>query len=109
MPTKHPLPRAKEITHVISLSGNQCTFDSCVKPIFVRGETKLVGEIAHIKARKEGGPRFDPNQTPEENRSVNNLMAVCEEHGDAIDLEENLSIYTVERLQQMKHDHEAKI
>lgn len=109
MPVKHPPPRAKVITQVISLGGNQCAFDACDRPIFVQGEPDLVGEIAHIKARKEGGPRFDPNQTAEENRSVDNLMAVCKEHGDAIDDDDNLSIYTVQRLEEMKRQHEAKI
>jgi len=109
MPTKHPPPKAKEITQVISMGGNQCAFDGCDRPIFVQGETDLVGEIAHIKARKEGGPRFDPTQTAEENRAVENLMAVCKEHGDVIDADENLSIYTVARLREMKREHEAKI
>ena len=109
MPVKHPPPRAKEITQVISLGGNQCAFDACERPIFVRGEPNLVGEIAHVKARREGGPRFDPNQTAEQNRSVENLMAVCKEHGDVIDDEDHLAIYTVERLQEMKRQHEAKV
>lgn len=94
---------------MISLGGNQCAFDGCDRPIFVHGEINLVGEIAHIKARKEGGPRFDPNQTAEENRSVDNLMAVCKVHRNVIDDENNLKIYTVERLHEMKREHEAKI
>ena len=82
MPIKHPKPQAKEITHIISVGGNTCAFDGCDRPIFRPGETNLVGEIAHIKARKEYGPRFDLDQTPEENRSVDNLIAMCQEHGD---------------------------
>lgn len=109
MPVKHPRPRTKVIGQVIALGGTQCAFDGCDKPMFVPGETNLIGEIAHIKARKEGGPRFDPDQTAEENRSVNNLIAVCKEHGDVIDDENNLAIYTVDRLQEMKREHEAKV
>lgn len=108
MPIKHPLPKGPVITRVITMGGNQCAFDGCDRPIFVMNEDNLVGEIAHIKSRKEGGPRFDSNQTPEENRSFDNLMPMCNEHGDVIDADENLSIYTVERLQEMKREHEAK-
>ena len=109
MSVKHLRPRGREITYAISLGGNQCAFDGCDRPIFVQGETRLVGEIAHIRARKEGGPRFDPNQTAEDNRSVDNLIAVCKEHGDVIDADENLEIYMVERLHEMKREHEAKM
>lgn len=69
----------------------------------------MLGQIAHIRARTKGGPRYDPMQTVDENRSPDNLLAVCHEHGNLIDEDENLEIYTIERLQEMKAAHEAKI
>ena len=109
MANRHSPPRAKEIGRVISLGGNQCAFDACDRPIFRPDKSELLGEIAHIKARSPSGPRFDPRQSSEENRSVENLMAMCKEHADLIDLEENLAIYTVERLTAMKEEHEARV
>lgn len=109
MALKHPKPQAKDITRVISLGGNQCAFDGCTRPIFSLDQDELVGTIAHIKARSYKGPRFDINQTPDENRSADNLMPMCKEHGKVIDAPENIATYTVGRLQQMKRDHELKM
>ena len=40
------------------------------------GDDKIssVGEAAHICAAAPGGPRFDPNMTPKERKSINNCI-----------------------------------
>ncbi len=73
MAIEHPNPTPKVNRQIIGLSGNQCAFDTCDRVIVNREHGVIVGKIAHIKARSENGPRFDPNQSPEENRSPDNL------------------------------------
>lgn len=92
---------------VLAHSGNQCAFPGCSKPIFIENEMK--GHIAHIKARKPKGPRYDPNQTPGERNGFENLIAVCKEHGTHIDDNNQVDTYTVAFLQRIKKEHEEKI
>ncbi|NWK46425.1 hypothetical protein [Ralstonia pickettii] len=47
-----------------------------------------VGKAAHIKAAAPGGPRYDPNQTPEERSSIRNGIWVCANCSDEIDRDE---------------------
>lgn len=47
-----------------------------------------VGVAAHITAAARGGPRYDPTQTPEERRSVDNALWVCQKHAKEIDDDE---------------------
>jgi hypothetical protein len=42
--------------------------------------------VAHIHARRENGPRWNPAMTEEENRSYGNLIVLCLEHASEIDL-----------------------
>ncbi len=65
-----------------------------------------MGEAAHIKAESPGGPRYDLSQTQEERRAYENLILLCGVHHKFVDDDEEA--YTVERLQKMKRDHEAK-
>ncbi len=66
---------------------------------------KVTGRISHIKARSSGGPRYDPLQTEEERHHFDNLLLLCPIHHDVID-DDPLS-YSVERLTQMKLEHES--
>lgn len=107
MPVEHPQPTESAKRQVLAACGNQCAFPGCNEIIVDREHGVLVGEIAHIKARKEGGPRFDPAQTEEENRSASNLIALCRRHHKVVD--ERLDIYTTENLIEMKKGHEEKV
>ncbi|MBA0053628.1 hypothetical protein E0L36_22985 [Streptomyces sp. AJS327] len=49
------------------------------------GETILNSRVAHIHARSEGGPRWEPQMTEAENRSAENLLPLCLEHAAEID------------------------
>ena len=42
-------------------------------------------EVAHIHARRENGPRWNPAMTGEENRSYDNLIVLCLQHASEID------------------------
>lgn len=65
-----------------------------------------LGIAAHITAASEGGPRFDPTMTPEQRKSANNGIWLCEKCARVIDLAPEL--YTVELLQHWKRLAEEK-
>ena len=97
-------PTERTLRLLYAKSGNRCAFPFCPMPIS-DGQT-LFGEAAHIKAESPGGPRYDPSQTAEERRSFDNLILLCGVHHKCVDADP--ISYTVERLKQMKCDHEAK-
>jgi hypothetical protein len=45
----------------------------------------LNSRVAHIHARREGGPRWDPQMSEEANRSYENLLLLCIPHAAEID------------------------
>ncbi|MGO9316244.1 MAG: hypothetical protein ACLPXT_15990 [Terracidiphilus sp.] len=95
-------PTTATIKRLFAVSGNRCAFPKCVSTL-IDGK-KVVGKICHIKAQNEGGPRFDPNQTPEERHGYDNLILMCGRHHDVIDDDEEA--YTVEYLHRLKAKHE---
>jgi hypothetical protein len=95
-------PTTATIKRLFALSGNRCAFSKCASTL-IDGK-KVVGRICHIKARNEGGPRFDPNQTPVERHEYDNLILMCGRHHDVIDDDEDA--YTVEYLHRLKAKHE---
>ena len=107
MRKQHREPTDTTKKQILAASGSRCAFEACSDIIVDRVHGVLVGKIAHIRARNEGGARFDPNQTEEENRSASNLMALCSKHHDIVDARED--IYTIESLTAMKTEHEEKV
>jgi len=65
----------------------------------------LVGEVCHIKGARPGSARFDPHQSASHRHHRDNLILMCPTHHTVIDDDENS--YTVERLLQLKREHEA--
>ena len=104
---KHREPTETTKKQILAACGNQCAFPGCSDIIVDREHGVLVGKIAHIRARREGGPRFDSLQIEDENRSANNLIALCGKHHDIVDA--RVDIYTIERLTEIKTDHEDKV
>jgi hypothetical protein len=103
----HREPTDTTKKQILTAGGNQCAFPACNDFIFDSEHLVIVGKIAHIKARREGGPRFDYSQSEEENRSFSNLMALCGKHHDIVDNRKD--IYTAEILVSMKIEHEEKV
>jgi hypothetical protein len=64
------------------------------------GETVLNSNVSHICACSEGGPRWDPEMSEEENRSESNLIPMCLEHAFEIDV--TPEHYPVELLHEWK-------
>jgi hypothetical protein len=59
-----------------------------------------IGEAAHICAAAPGGPRYDPNMTPEQRRSPENGIWLCNVDAEAVDSKD--SKFTVEELREWK-------
>tara|TARA_R110001599_G_scaffold171584_1_gene362726 strand:+ start:679 stop:1290 length:612 start_codon:yes stop_codon:yes gene_type:complete len=68
-----------------------------------------LGEMAHIKGNKPGSNRYDAKQPDGERDSYENLILLCPTHHTLIDKPENEWRYTVEKLHEMKVNHEASI
>ncbi len=59
-----------------------------------------IGQASHICAAAPGGPRYDPNMTPEERRAADNGIWLCDVHGRAVDAPD--SKFTVAELRDWK-------
>jgi len=99
-------PRTKQI--LWGKAGAMCAFPNC-KKLLVRDSTDndrevLIGEIAHIVAQNEEGPRRDNEVPGGEIDGYDNLILVCHEHHEIVD--QQVNTYPVERLVQFKTDHE---
>lgn len=105
---EHRHPTSSTQRHVLAASGNQCAFPGCSRLIFDLEHSTLIGTISHIRARCENGPRFDSQQSEDENRSFDNLMAMCAEHSKIID-GTNWKNFSVELLTGWKRDHEDEV
>jgi hypothetical protein len=92
---------------VFGRCGNRCAFPECNQLIvFKEGSSEYanVGELAHIKGDKPGTARYDSTQNDIERNSADNLILLCGTHHKLIDDQE--VTYTVEKLTQLKRDHE---
>ena len=67
-------------------------------------EESLVGDVCHIVSQSEDGPRGQSSMGPEERDSYGNLILLCKVHHKLVD--DQWRTYTVERLLQMKEQHE---
>jgi hypothetical protein len=92
-------------------SGSQCAI--CKTELIIdsadpRDDPSIVGDEAHIVARKESFTRGDYDALPPEERdSYSNLILLCKKDHKQIDDQPNA--FTVERLQKIKATHELEI
>lgn len=98
----------KTIKRLFAVSGNQCAFQDCSIELVDSPSEIVTAEMCHIKAKNVGGPRYDPTQTEEERNGYENLIVLCPMHHKIIDSQENLNIYTVKYLQEIKKNHEKQ-
>jgi hypothetical protein len=92
-------------------SGNHCAFPGC-DALLVKASTfgtrpVVTGEIAHIVSETPEGPRGKHALPSGEHNKHTNLLFICSTHHTEIDTQPE--VYTVERLRQMKRDHEDSI
>ncbi|WP_458682635.1 hypothetical protein [Prescottella equi] len=96
-------PVQSTLRELFMVSGNRCAFPKCDAPI-IDELGNFSAQVCHIEAAVNGGERFNPNQEPEDRRHVSNLLLLCYRHHIETD---KVDEYPVERMQQMKRDHEA--
>ncbi|PWC06668.1 HNH endonuclease signature motif containing protein [Mycetocola zhujimingii] len=84
---EHPLPTVATVKQLYA-SAFRCAMPGCSRPLYKTnddtGDLVLNSRIAHIHARRAGGPRW-MDMTPEENRSASNLVLLCIEHSYEVD------------------------
>lgn len=94
----------KTIKRLFALSGNVCAFPGCTK-IMVNQHNAKDSNICHIEAANVGGERYNPDMSDEQRADYDNLILLCVQHHDATNDE---SIYTVEKMKEMKKKHESQ-
>ena len=100
----------KTKTLIAAKAGYRCSNPECRKPTIgsdaaQTGITNL-GVAAHITAAAAGGPRFDPNLTPEERRHESNSVWLCQNCAKLID--SDLGYFTVELLSTWKKQAQGR-
>ena len=99
-------PTSETIRALFAKSGNVCAFPGCTHEL-VTDDNLYVAEVCHIEAANPRGARYNPSSLNEDRRSYNNLMILCHAHHRRID--SHPKTYTVERLSQMKAEHESLV
>jgi hypothetical protein len=92
------------------LSGNQCAFPGCPHELIALGTKSpakaIVGNICHIYAASDKGPRGKLGLTIRERNAFENLILMCGHHHPRVDkLYED---YPASDLLKWKQEHEAK-
>lgn len=99
----------------INILGRRCGF-ICSNPACIRltvgahsdpNKSYTIGIASHIEAASRGGPRYNPNMTVEERRSIKNGIWLCSICAHTVDADPG--IYTVELLKRWKKQAESKI
>lgn len=93
----------KTIKRLFGLSGNKCAFPGC-EIILVNRDNALDSNICHIEAANEGGERYNEKMTDSERADYTNLILLCRHCHDKTN---DVLVYTVDILKQMKNDHES--
>jgi len=90
------------------LAAARCAFPECRQELFAEESAEdsavVLGEIAHIVASGDEGPRADPDFPSERRDSYENLILLCPNHHTLVDKQEGH--YAVERLRNWKSEHE---
>lgn len=98
-------PTARTIKALFILAGNKCAFPRCTTPNYDRVTQTVLGEIAHIRARQVGGPRYVADF--DDVHSLPNLIVLCGVHHKMVD--DNPERFSVESLVAMKAEHERLV
>lgn len=85
-------------------SGNQCGHPDCEEEVADTEQEIVIGEICHIRAQSEGGPRYDPDLSEDEVDGYSNLILLCPTHHTYID--KNPEEYPIEKLERWKQQQE---
>ena len=96
--------RQKDLKLLWAKSGGICAFDECKQDVILHKTNDIIGNISHIIAHSENGPRGDVNYSEELLNSYENLILLCPTHHSIVDTD--YTNYSVDRLKDMKSKHE---
>jgi hypothetical protein len=116
MAVEHPLPTTGTVK-LLYAHAFACAYPGCDRPLYredeAAGAWTLNSRICHIHARRERGPRWDPQQSAEDNRAEQNLLLLCLEHASAIDDQRTIAPYPAALLKSWKQaqiaDHRQRM
>lgn len=99
----------KDIKLLWGLAAARCAYMvkcriECVAEATGKDRAAVLGKIAHIVAHSDSGPRADPSYPKELRDRYENLILLCGNHHDVVDVQENT--YTVGDLRGWKSEHE---
>lgn len=101
---------AKTLKILFALSGNQCAESGCSEPIIAlatdASPPSVIGQIAHIFAVSEDGPRGKAGLTEKERNQASNLLLLCPTHHVKVDTQ--FETYPAPMLIEWKTRHEKK-
>lgn len=94
-------------------AGGRCSFPGCNDYLLTDNLTNWRdtkhGQIAHIIAASEDGPRGHDPLPMEERSGIDNLILVCRVHHSVVDDKSREAEFPTWKLQQYKRDHEQRI
>jgi len=93
-------------------AGGRCEFPGCNEIVYRDGLTlKEVNwsNIAHIISWSPDGPRGHSSLSKKLAKEFSNLMLMCSKHAHLIDVEPYVTEYPVEKLREIKREHEKRI
>lgn len=95
-------PRLSTVKRLFAVSMNRCAFPGCSTPVIDPATQTVLGEICHIHAQSEGGPRFNQDLTEEQIHGIENLILMCGTHHKLIDDPGNEATYSADYLMGLK-------
>lgn len=88
----------------------RCAYPCCdVRYEVIEGQYHLYGEIAHIIASSDSGPRGDPNYPASLRDACENLIVLCPNHHSLVDSSAGTIRYTIRRLRTWKRRIEWRV
>lgn len=102
------IPR-KEAELVAMLSGNTCANPSCNNSLVINidNDYSRIGELAHIIAASERGPRGENSLSEKERSAAGNIILLCANCHKLID--SNPDYFTPDKISSWKREHEANV
>ncbi len=91
-------------------SAGRCSMPGCRKKVAIEASENiaskniLIGEVCHIVAEKEGGPRGKSSLIIDERSRYPNLILLCRNHH--IEIDQDPEKWPIEKLHQIKSEHE---
>ena len=96
----------KDLKLLWGRSAGRCSMPDCGKLLSDASGTTTYGNICHIVAESEDGPRGKSILTLDERNTYSNLILLCGHHHDTIDKGSGPTNWPIERLHGIKTTHE---